>query len=42
MDRTLDSLNPKFKSIAIELLARLTEAGIVVMIINTLRTDAEQ
>lgn len=42
MDRSLNSLNPKFYPLAIELLARLTEAGILVMISNTGRTAAEQ
>ncbi|UOF82080.1 l alanyl d glutamate peptidase endolysin [Caudoviricetes sp.] len=41
MSRNLDDLNPLFKPKAIELLARLTEAGIPVMIIDTLRTQAE-
>lgn len=40
-DRKLDDLNPTFKSLAIALLARLVEAGIQVMIVETLRT-AEQ
>lgn len=42
MDRTLDSLDPRFKPIAMALLARLTEARIAVLISNTRRTDAEQ
>lgn len=41
MSRKLDDLSPRFKPLAIELLARLTEAGIPVMIIDTLRTPAE-
>jgi len=41
MSRRLDDLNPTFKPLAIELLARLTEAGIPVMIIDTLRTAEE-
>ncbi len=42
MDRSLDSLSPEFKPVAFELLARLTEAGLCVMIINTRRTQSEQ
>jgi|ERR1051325_966665 hypothetical protein len=42
MDRSLDSLDVTFKPLAIQLLARLVEAGIPVMILNTLRTQAEQ
>lgn len=41
MSRKLDDLSPQFRPLAIELLARLTEAGIAVMIIDTLRTPAE-
>lgn len=41
MSRALNDLDPRFKPLAIELLARLTEAGIPVMIIDTLRTPAE-
>jgi hypothetical protein len=40
--RTLDSLDIRFRFKAIELLARCTEAGVPVLIINTLRTQAEQ
>lgn len=39
--RRLNDLAPQFKTIAFELLARCAEAGIPVMIINTLRTQAE-
>lgn len=42
MDRRLDSLDPRFKPFAIELIARLIEAAIPVVIINTRRTQAEQ
>ncbi len=42
MDTHLDSLDPVFKPIAMALLARLTEARIAVLIVNTRRTDAEQ
>lgn len=42
MDTSLNSLDPRFKPIAIELLARLTEARLPVIISNTRRTAAEQ
>lgn len=42
MSRSLDDLSPEFKPLAIELLARLCEAGIPVMVIDTLRTPNEQ
>lgn len=42
MSRRLDDLSPDFKPLAIELLARLVEAQIPVMIIDTLRTPEEQ
>lgn len=42
MDTSLDSLDLRFKPLALELLARLVEARIPVIIVNTLRTDAEQ
>lgn len=41
MSRRLNDLDPRFRSQAIEFLARLTEANIPVMIIDTLRTPAE-
>lgn len=41
MSRALNDLSPRFKPLAIELLARLTEAGIAVMVIDTLRTKEE-
>lgn len=41
MSRALNDLSPRFKPLAIELLARLTEAGIPVMVIDTLRTPEE-
>ena len=41
MSRSLDDLDPRFRPIAFELLARLTEQGVVVMIVDTLRTQAE-
>ncbi len=42
MDTSLDSLDPVFKPLAFALLARLTEARIPVVIVNTRRTEAEQ
>jgi peptidoglycan L-alanyl-D-glutamate endopeptidase CwlK len=42
MSRALDDLSPAFKPKAMELLARLCEAGIPVLITDTLRTPAEQ
>jgi hypothetical protein len=42
MDTTLDSLDPRFKPLAITLLARLVEARLPVLIVNTRRTAAEQ
>lgn len=41
MSRRLDDLSARFKPLAFELLARLTEAGIPVMVIDTLRTPEE-
>lgn len=41
MSRRLDDLSPRFRPLAIELLARLTEAGISVMVVDTLRTPEE-
>lgn len=41
MSRGLDDLDPRFRPWAVELLARLTEAGIPVLIVDTLRTPAE-
>lgn len=42
MDTSLDSLDPVFKPLAFALLARLVEARIPVVIVNTRRTTAEQ
>jgi hypothetical protein len=42
MSRLLNDLDYRFKNIAFQFLARLTEAGIPVMIITTLRTIEEQ
>jgi peptidoglycan L-alanyl-D-glutamate endopeptidase CwlK len=41
MSRRLDDLDPRFRPLAIELVARCVEAGIPVMIIDTLRTPEE-
>jgi len=41
MSRKLDDLSDRFRPKAFELLARLTEAGIPVMIVDTLRTPEE-
>jgi D-alanyl-D-alanine carboxypeptidase-like protein len=41
MSRRLDDLSPRFKPLAMELLARTVEAGIPVVIVDTLRTPAE-
>ena len=42
MSRALDDLAPSFRPVAFELLARCVEAGIPVLVVDTLRTDAEQ
>jgi len=42
MSRALDDLAPSFRPLAFELLARCVEAGIPVLVVDTLRTDAEQ
>lgn len=42
MSRKLDDLSPRFRPVAFELLARFTEAGLMVMIVDTLRTPQEQ
>ncbi|MEK9722471.1 MAG: M15 family metallopeptidase [Rhodospirillaceae bacterium] len=41
MSRALDDLSPRFKPLAMELLARTVEAGIPVLVVDTLRTPAE-
>ena len=41
MSRKLDDLSPRFRPLAVELLARCVEAGIPVLIVDTLRTPAE-
>lgn len=42
MSRKLNDLSPRFLPLAIQLLARLVEANIPVVIIDTLRTPDEQ
>jgi peptidoglycan L-alanyl-D-glutamate endopeptidase CwlK len=42
VSRTLDDLSDRFKPLAIELIARCVEARVAVMIVDTLRTEAEQ
>ncbi len=42
MSRRLDDLSDRFRPMAFEFIARLTEAGIPVMVIDTLRTPEEQ
>lgn len=42
MSRKLDDLSPAFRPLAVELLARCVEAGIAVLIVDTLRTRDEQ
>lgn len=41
MSRAIDDLSPRFRPFAVEFLARLVEAGIAVIIVDTLRTPAE-
>src|SRR3990167_7467249 len=41
MSRALNDLSPRFRPLAVELLARLTESGIMVLVVDTLRTPAE-
>lgn len=41
MSRRLDDLSPRFRPLAVELLARCVEAGIHVLIVDTLRTPEE-
>lgn len=40
-DRKLDDLDPRFRPLVFALLARLVEAGILVCIIETRRTEAQ-
>lgn len=42
MSQALDDLDPRFKVLAIELLARLVEAKLPVLIVETRRTPAQQ
>lgn len=42
MSRRLNDLSLEFRPKAIELLARFTEAGVAVLIVDTLRTKEEQ
>lgn len=42
MSRLLKDLAPEFRPLAVELIARCVEAGIAIMIIDTLRTPSEQ
>jgi hypothetical protein len=42
MSRSLDDLSSRFKPKAIMVLARLVERGIPILIVDTLRTEAEQ
>lgn len=42
MSRRLDDLSVRFRPIAINLIARCVEAGIAVMIVDTLRTPEQQ
>lgn len=41
MSRRLDDLDARFRLVVFEFLARLTEAGIAVVIVDTLRTPEE-
>lgn len=41
MSRKLNDLEPEFRRTAVELIARIVEAGIAVMIVDTLRTPEE-
>jgi len=41
MSRALNDLDKRFRPIAIELIARLVEAGIPILVVDTLRTYAE-
>lgn len=42
MSRALNDLSPVFRPLAFELIARAIEAGVMLMIIDTLRTPEEQ
>lgn len=42
MSRKLDDLSERFKPLAMELVARCVEAGLCILIVDTLRTPMEQ
>ncbi len=42
MSRLLSDLSPRMRPLAVELIARCVEQGIMVLIVDTLRTKAEQ
>lgn len=42
MSRLLNDLAPEFRPLAFELIARCAEAGICLLIVDTIRTPAEQ
>ncbi len=42
MSRALDDLSSHMRPLAFELIARAAEAGVAVMIVDTVRTEAEQ
>lgn len=42
MSRALNDLDPRFQPIAFELIARCAEKGIALIVVDTLRTEAEQ
>lgn len=41
MSRALNDLDPRFRPLAVEFLARCVEAGLMVLIVDTLRTPEE-
>jgi peptidoglycan LD-endopeptidase CwlK len=41
MSRALDDLSPRFRPLAVELIARCVEHGIAILIVDTLRTPQE-
>lgn len=42
MSRKLDDLSPRFRPLAITLIARIVEAGIAILVLDTRRTPEEQ
>lgn len=42
MSRALNDLKPPFRDLAVQLIAKCIEAGIMVFVVDTLRTQAEQ